>query len=441
MKAITKSLFAPVLGALKKQDYFPMFVAGLCLAFISCSKDKDEERYTFEELEEYNYKHIPVKSIDKGNYLFEVYNDDYWTKYYYNPLTMSNELNGVKQYHGVCAGIRNGNFFGRNLDWSCGVSPEFVVHTPAKDGRHATVGICTTNLVKEMPKEQTWLSQMLVNDLTLNCFDGINDAGVCMVLLVVHYNDGGGEPTGTNPKAEKTIHGSNLLRYVLDYANSAAHGIELMKSVNTYGKLEHYTFHWMLCDEKETYFVELMNNSVVATKAEENPIEKFRKPIITNFYLQKDTVGTNQLIPGGVERYDILSKDYDKATTVNDMFDVLKNVRFSRKYEGKNPSKLNPGETDNNWYSEFYSYVLDPDTFKPLFFDKYSDRQKMWDDMISKDIRDNAIWLFDNPRLHQMTSWTCHTSVYNIKERKMQIVIGEDYDAVLPTPNTYFELK
>lgn len=425
-------------------------VAMAATTIIGCSSDNTDNtdnanKYTLEELEEYNYKQVPIKEIGSGNYLYEVYNDDYWTKYYFNPYAMSSDFNGVSQYHGVCAGIRNGNLFGRNLDWSCAESPEFVVHTPAKNGRHATVGLCSTNLIKKMPeKNQGWISQMLVNDMTINCFDGINDAGVCMVLLVLHYEDGGGEPTGTNPSAKTTIHGSNMLRYVLDYADSAEHGVELMKSVNTYGKLDHYTFHWMICDEKDTYFVEIINNSIVATKAEENPVEKFRKPIITNFYLQKDT--TQQKIPGGTERYDILCKEYDNATTVSSMFQALEKVKFSNKYNGKDPATLAPGEEDPNWYSEFYSYMPDPETMQPIYNDKYSNRKTMWDTMISKDIAYNAIskWLpvtaTDGPRKHPMTSWTCHTSVYNIKERTMQVVTGEQYNNILPTANTSFKI-
>lgn len=420
--------------------------ATMSASFVSCSSDDDEEeKYTFDELVDYNYRKVPVKEIGSRSYLYEVYNNDYWTKYYYNPLTLTGEFNGLREYHGVCAGVRNGNFFGRNLDWSCSELPEFVVHTPAKDGRHATLGICSTNLIKKLPKGQKWISQMLVNDLTLNCYDGINDAGVCMVLLVLHYDDGGGEPTGTNPTAKTEVHAANLLRYVLDYANSAEHGVQLMKSVNTYGTLEHYTFHWMLSDEKDNYFVELMNNQLVATKVEKNPIEKFRKPIITNFYLQKDTVDQN--IPGGIERYEILCKEYDKATSFDGMFEVLEKVKFSRKYNGKNPATLAEGEADPNWYSEFYCEMPDPYTFMPVYNDKKSSRQKMWDEMISKDIELNAIskWLpvteTDGPRKHPMTSWTLHTSVYNIKERTMQVVTGEAYDNVLPTKTSYFSLR
>lgn len=425
---------------MKKFILTSAFIASASLAFIGCSSENEAEKCPFEQVEEYYFKQVPITEVGKGNYIYEVYNDDYETSYLFDPLSMSGDFNGASQKHGVCAGIRNGNLFGRNLDWMCGESPEFIVHTPAKNGRHATLGICTTPLLDNLPEPKPKsLSQWLVNTLTQTCYDGVNDAGVCMVLLVVHYKDGGVEPTATNPMAQKTVHGINLLRYVIDNANSAAHGIELMKNINTYGTLQDYTFHWLLCDEKENYFVEIMGNELKVTKVEENPIEKFRKPIITNFYLQKDT--TQQVIPGGTERYDILSKEYDKANSVSGMFNALKNIRYSRRYEGKNPAEQKEkGLPDNNWYSEYYCNVTQPKTDESLYFDKNSSRQEMWDKMLKDDVEVNDIAKFQNPRKHPTTQWTCHTSVYNIKERTMQVVTGEHYNNILPSSTTSFKI-
>lgn len=60
--------------------------------------------------------------------------------------------------------------------------------------------------------------------------------------------------------------------------------------------------------------------------------------------------------------------------------------------------------------------------------------------MIKDDIEVNDIALFKEPRKHPMTSWTCHTSVYNIKERTMQVVTGENYGNVLPSANASFKI-
>lgn len=420
------------------KTYKFFFVALAVCLLSSCG----EEKFTMSELEDYNFKHITVKKVT--DYLFEVNNDDYYTNYFFNPYTMGSEFNGVRNWHGACAGVRNGDLFGRNLDWSCSHQPEFIVRTPAKDGKHATLGICTSGMVKKEPQEG-WLSQMLVNDITLSTYDGINDAGVCMVVLVVHHADDT-PTTGTNPSAKKSIHGSNVVRYVLDNAGSAAEGVELLKQVNIYGTLEDYTFHWLLSDEKEDYFVELINNNVVASLCDKNEVNpQFRKPVITNFYMLKSY--ESQEVPGGDERFKLLEKDYEKTADVKGMFAALENIRFSRKYEAVNPSLFATPEEDTNWYSEFYESAPNYENIMlPGFhYTKDSDHQLMWNQCIMWDVATNDInKLYSegkNPRDYPLTSWTCHTSVYNIKERSMQVVIGEKYTNVLPSAITSFQLK
>lgn len=426
---------------MKKRFLVLPFLAGL-LCFSSCSSDDSsstEERYTIAELEEYNYKHVAIKKI--GEQLYEIQNDDYWTNYAYNPYATGEGMNGVREWHGLCGALRNGDLYGRNLDWICSYMPEFIIRTPAKDGRHATLGMHTSGMIKSSPREQ-WISQMLVNDLTKSCYDGVNDAGVCASVLAVHFADDV-EPTGTNPTAKLSLHGSNVVRYVLDNASSASNAVSLLQNVNIYGTLIHFAFHWMICDEKDTYFVEIINNKVVATRVEENPMEEYRAPIITNFYMQKDF--DKQLYPEGVERYETLKKAYPNASTVDGMFEALRLTRLSTKYLGKNPSTLAPGEEDVNLYSEYY-HIL-PDYSNPseiTFFDKNTPRQEIWDKSISYDIENNSIYRLRekgiDPRSTGSSEWTMHSVVYNIKERTMQLVTMENYDKVYPSKTTSFSL-
>lgn len=431
-------------------SFVALAVCASAMTVASCSKDDPapepdsdkEAKYTLKELEAYNFKHITIKKV--ADYLYEVDNDDYYTSYQYNPFSSGAEFNGVKEWHGVCAGVRNGDLCGRNLDWSCSHQPEFLVRTPAKDGKHATMGLCATGMVKKKP-EHGWLSQMLVNDITLCTYDGINDAGVYMVVLVVHHSDDT-EPVGTNPTAAVSIHGSNVVRYVLDNASSAADAIRLMKEVNIYGTLEDYTFHWLLCDENESYFVELINNSVVASKCEDNVVnQEFTKPVITNFYMLRPYL--SQKVPGGSERYALLVSDYEKTNTVSGMFAALENVCFSKKYQCKDPRTLAAGETDPNWYSEYYESAPNYEDYSKgtLHYNVESDHLDMWDHCIKHDIEKNSIDMIYalglNPRDRMLTSWTVHTSVYNLKERSMQVVIGEKYDEVLPSAITSFKLN
>ncbi len=423
-----------------KKIIYAFTVCAVVLFTGSCSKD-ETEMFTAEQIDEYNFQKVKLKRIN--DYLFEVTNNDFYTRYYFNPYSVGDEFMGLKEWHGVCAGVRNGDFIGRNFDWECSETPEFIVHIPADGNRHASVGICNSNMVKHAPTED-WLSQMLVNDISNNCFDGINDCGVCAISLVVHYADDT-EATlkGTKPGSSFSLHGANVVRYVLDKATSAKEAVRLLQEANIYGSLGEYSFHWMICDEKDNYLVELINSKVVATKAEDNPIERFRKPVITNFYLFKDL--SKQKVPCGVERYGILEANYANAGSAKGMFETMEKVRYSRKYDGKNPSTL-AGAPDLNWYSEYLAHMPNyKNTTGPLLYNEFpmndEDRQRIWRDIMSLDIERNAISKFENPRMNPMSAWTCHTTVYNIKERTMQIVIGEKYDDIIPSATTSFKIN
>lgn len=423
-----------------KKIIYAFTVCAVVLFTGSCSKD-ETEMFTAEEIEEYNFQKVELKKIN--DYLFEVTNNDFYTRYYFNPYSVGDEFMGLKEWHGVCAGVRNGDFIGRNFDWECSETPEFIVHIPADGNRHASVGICNSNMVKHAPTED-WLSQMLVNDISNNCFDGINDCGVCAISLVVHYADDT-EATlkGTKPGSSFSLHGANVVRYVLDKAASAKEAVRLLQEANIYGSLGEYSFHWMICDEKDNYLVELIDSKVVATKAEDNPIERFRKPVITNFYLFKDL--SEQKVPCGVERYGILEANYANAGSAKGMFETMEKVRYSRKYDGKDPSTL-AGAPDLNWYSEYLAHMPNyKNPTGPLLYNEFpktdADRQRIWRDIMSLDIERNAISKFENPRKNPMSAWTCHTTVYNIRERTMQIVIGEKYDNIIPSATTSFKIN
>ena len=422
-----------------KKIIYAFAVCAVALSIGSCSKD-EPERFTAEEIEEYNFQQIKLKKIN--DFLFDVTNSEFYTRYYYNPYTYGDEFMGLKEWHGACSGVRNGDFVGRNLDWECSEKPEFIVRIPADNNHHASIGICNSNMVKSAPAEG-WLSQMLVNDISNNCFDGINDCGVCAISLVVHYADDTNKTLeGTKPGAPFSLHCANVVRYILDKATSAENAVQLLQEPNIYGSLGEYSFHWMICDEKDNYLVELIDSKVVATKAENNPVERFRKPIITNFYLFKD-LGV-QKVPCGVERYDILAANYDNAGSAKGMFETMEKARYSRKYDGKDPSAL-AGAPDLNWYSEYLAHMPNyKDIFGPLLYNEFpktdEDRLRIWRDLMSLDAELNAISKFENPRKNPMSAWTCHTTVYNIKEKSLQIVIGEKYDDIIPSATTSFKI-
>ena len=146
-----------------------------------------------------------------------------------------------------------------------------------------------------------------------------------------------------------------------------------------------------------------------------------------------------------MERYNILEANYGNATSVQGMFETLEKVKYSRKYDGKDPSTLASGEQDLNWYSEFLAHMPNyDDVYGAPLYNEYpkdeTEKQKLWETIISKDIERNAISKFPNPRKNPMSAWTCHSAVYNLKERSLQLVIGEEYNNIIPSASTSFKL-
>lgn len=97
----------------------------------------------------------------------------------------------------------------------------------------------------------------------------------------------------------------------------------------------------------------------------------------------------------------------------------MEKAKYSGRYNGKDPSKLD-GAPDPNWYSEYLAHMPNyKDLTAPPLYNEFptnlEERKHLWDNQISFDIELNAISKFEDPRKNTMSSWTCHTSVYNIQ--------------------------
>ena len=81
-----------------KKIIYAFTVCAVVLFTGSCSKD-ETEMFTAEEIEEYNFQKVELKKIN--DYLFEVTNNDFYTRYYFNPYSVGDEFMGLKEWHGV----------------------------------------------------------------------------------------------------------------------------------------------------------------------------------------------------------------------------------------------------------------------------------------------------------------------------------------------------
>lgn len=330
----------------------------------------------------------PTKLAD---YLWEITVDDYCD-------TIPNVLvNRIGKEFG-CSAVRNGNFYGRNLDFFISEYSEFIIHVPAKEGRHASIGVGRLEGVTDADIEKG-ISKEQLDILPWGMFDGINDAGLFCNMNVTPYADGGDNP-GTNP-GKPDLCGPFLVRALLDNCGTVDEAIDYINNHNMIGKdWGGFNLHFMIGDPEKNVVLEFIDNKAVIKE----------QYIMTNFYVNMD-----HLTPGadGVERYNILKANYaEGGESMEGMHNLLKRVRFSLAYD----PDMKPF-----WKSEFHEggrFAWDA----PL------------DSVLATPSVQEQIANFKHYKEtgEYKTEWhlwfTTHNSTYDIKDRKLWVTIRENYD-------------
>ena len=319
----------------------------------------------------------------------------------------------------ACSAVRNGNFYGRNLDLDYSNVPEFVIKVAAKEGRYASIGMAAMFDIKSNKVDKLSEAQLLA--LPNMTFDGINENGVAMNSNVAPAVDLDFATLLSTNYGKPRIHSMAVVRYVLDHAKSAAHGVELLKNMDIYGGYgTWWNLHWMLSDEKETYIIECIDGELVARNDTDN--------IMTNFYVNyapktlyaKHVAQTGQKVAGkvyegfpiltphacGVERYAILKEHYaEGGESAEGMAHLMERVKYTQSYED---------DTNPFWYTEYTEGNLTianaPMDFK-IDIQSSIDTYKLRD----RNIQPNNFWQ------------TWHTSVYDLANRTLRLNIQEDY--------------
>ena len=244
--------------------------------------------------------------------------------YIKNHLTPEGPAEGEDD--GNCTAFRKNDLVGRNLDWKYAETAEYIINTPATKGRHASIGVATglTELTNDIAEEGEWND--LYEMLPFCMVDGINDQGVVIECNTVHLSDGT-QTIIDDDNNDITLAMIMIPRYVLDYADSAAHAVELLQNVNIYNPPAEAPFdlHYLVADETETYVLEWLSDGEGGYQLEaiNLPDEDHHMPISTNFYLY-DYFDEGTIVGGGGKnRYDIIAANYEDIETQADAFDVL----------------------------------------------------------------------------------------------------------------------
>lgn len=361
--------------------------------------------------------------IKLSDYLYSV-------KYYDWDYSVGHKY--VKRYSSIpiqCSAVRKSNLYGRNFDWFYNKSVEYIVQTAPTRGRHASLSVCQghPDLIEPYVKNGNWMDAYDV--LPFLAVDGINDAGVVCNVNVVPTGD---KPrtTGTNPGKER-FNGLMLVRYILDYANSASHAIDLLKNIDIWmpenGVLD-TELHYMIADSTVTYIVEFVNNHLLVFSDAEDDYDDISNemPIMTNFYIAGwdgnivtgfDTESgimpyETTLTPHaeGLERYRIIADAYDDISSIEDLKALMESVKFTNAYD----SEKNPF-----WYSEFVG------DNRPS---SYGDLTIYQPKAVLQPFVDASIREYEHRERNGKTWHTMHTSLFDISSHSITVYSQEDYE-------------
>lgn len=300
---------------------------------------------------EYNGYYVDKKKI--APYAYEVWynelNYDYAHEYF------RNENSAVYSDYG-CSAVRTGNLYGRNFDWLYDNTCEFVVHTKATGGRHATLG--TATMFKQLIPEvvETNRYNPAYTAVPFGIVDGCNDAGLVMNTNVVPAKHDVGTYINPTGSVEVTLCSSMLVRFVLDHFSTAMEAYNYIRQhVRLYfpQRLTDKKFepHFMIADKTITLIMECIDGGWVARL----PILADEKNIMTNFHVyqvrfissgkdllytpatqtaSQTAVSFNKIEEYGVglERYNLIANSYTDAATLPGMTKLLKDLRYTNTY-------------------------------------------------------------------------------------------------------------
>lgn len=325
---------------------------------------------------------------------------------------------------GACSSVKKGNFYGRNYDWIYNNSAEFIIETPNRLGRYATIGIggFDTLLTQDFVDSKEYSVRYKL--VPFKIVDGINEKGVvCNINVVPNEKN----HTITTPEIaiKKTLCNLMLPRFILDNFATAQEAVEYIRdyvSVYNYptlGELYHYDLHLMIGDSTKTYIVEFVNNSNII-------IDVTSKGIMTNFHIDGVVFNNDGSIPtpylnegnvtdcgvtshgSGLERYNIINSLYNSLDLKSDFADVMDDIKYTNSY-----SDVTDG---NKWYTEF---VGNYDTYGDISVDSsltdlnsvYAEARSLY---LSRD-RDTGL-----------TWHTVHSAVFDLKNKQITVIFQEN---------------
>lgn len=393
-----------------------MFIGSCMLS--SCKKDKKDDPKDPVDPKTEDSTGIKVNKV--ADYLYEYTAEGYSTE---APSELLFDDGPVPIFG--CSAVRNGNFYGRNLDFNINEICEFVIKTKATATRpHASIGVantCFLNITNDMVK--AGLSEDLLKYIPWMTMDGINDAGLVCNINVVNAADIKDFPhTHTNEGAPQ-IMVMQLIRALLDNSGSVAEAKTFIESHDIRPIPTTWDGHIMIADPNETVIVEF-------TGEEGNKVKfvKQTQMIMTNFYNHLFNEEkflsdhNNKHFPAhscGMERYRILSANFNTGNSMQGMWELLKKVRYTQTYDTS---------VDPFWCSEYYDTPKIP-TFDDHPMSYWTKDKVLAEEKPAAEVAAYEKYAATGEYNEEDGLWfTSHNSTYDIANKTLWVTIREKYD-------------
>lgn len=334
-----------------------------------------------------------------------------------------------------CTGLRKGKYFGRNYDWNYDNSVEFLVRVKAHNGRYASIGIAG-NIASFTP-DTVKIYNEYYRYLPFRLLDGINENGLACNINMLNYDDKRSLPAeGTIPTVEERekICSFMLCRYILDNFKTPQEAAEyIRKYVKVYPAIvsgKGFDLHLGLYSKDQTYYIafEPDENGIFRTIVKDMTSTDF---VMTNFRLQwanedMTTDGhydrmsqkmhdTNHLcieyFGEGLERANLCLDFIRDNETSQSVLDFMCNdIKYTNAYN----ELLTP-----QWLTEFVGQYSEETLYR------YSAENEF--DRILEIVRNDYNHRSRETLPGYNPTWqTVHTSVYDLENKAMQLVIQED---------------
>lgn len=415
-----------------------LLLAAFVAVFCACSNDTESD----EEVSKVRHN----TKID--DYLYGVEYDDYdfdACKAYFD-----------KQYipaNAACSEVRRGNFVGRNLDWYINKNASAIIKVNKTKEHYASIGIvgCFPQFSNDIAKSGEY--NEVYKYLPFKTEDGINEHGLYVGVNVMptgetSFDTASWKPhqfglgaAHTNPSAKETYATNYLPRILLDRAKNIEEAKAIIDSID-WVEPEDYphegetqSFHWMICDKNSSVVLEFMDNKAHYTETTDLKEPGFAT-IMTNFTNSLMEKGIMQINGVGYERFDVIKKNYTDYKKYPDSFEgmqkLMAEVWFSKAY-------TQPIDSKDLWLTEFaYDDLPASSLYKNFDVLEIPELKEELQGII-EGFKNEVGWFTD-----ECEYWfTTHTSVYNIEDRKLHVLVHEGlsgmknyYEASL---NSHFE--